>query len=32
MLQDRVSVKHIGGEEIEYTGEFDMVSMVVTLH
>jgi ubiquinone/menaquinone biosynthesis C-methylase UbiE len=31
-LQGRVSVEHIGGEEITYADEFDMVSMVVTLH
>lgn len=31
-LEDRVSMKHVGGEEMTYTGEFDMVSLVVTLH
>jgi SAM-dependent methyltransferase len=31
-LEDRVSVEHMGGEELPYKDEFDMVSMVVTLH
>jgi len=31
-LEERVTVEHIGGEKISYKDEFDMVSMVVTLH
>ena len=31
-LEERVSVKHMGGEDLTYKDEFDMVSMVVTLH
>jgi ubiquinone/menaquinone biosynthesis C-methylase UbiE len=31
-LKDRVSVEHIGGEAITYKDEFDLISMVVTLH
>lgn len=31
-LEERVSVKHMGGEDLPYKDEFDMVSMVVTLH
>jgi len=31
-LEKRVSVEKIGGDDLPYTDEFDMVSMVVTLH
>jgi ubiquinone/menaquinone biosynthesis C-methylase UbiE len=31
-LEKRVTVESIGGEKISYKDEFDMVSMVVTLH
>jgi SAM-dependent methyltransferase len=31
-LEDRVSVENIGGETLSYKDEFDMASMVVTLH
>jgi ubiquinone/menaquinone biosynthesis C-methylase UbiE len=31
-LTDRVKVENIGGEELPYENEFDMASMVVTLH
>ena len=31
-LEDRVSVENIGGEKLSYKDEFDMASMVVTLH
>jgi len=31
-LEDRVSVVHSGGEKLSYKDEFDLVSMVVTLH
>ena len=31
-LEDRVSVKNLAGENLTYREEFDMVSMVVTLH
>jgi len=31
-LEERVTVENIGGEKISYKDEFDMVSMVVTLH
>jgi SAM-dependent methyltransferase len=31
-LGDRVAVEHMGGEELSYKNEFDMASMVVTLH
>ena len=31
-LEDRVSVEHLGGEKLPYKDEFDMISMVVTLH
>jgi SAM-dependent methyltransferase len=31
-LEDRVSVENIGGQNLSYKDEFDMVSMVVTLH
>jgi ubiquinone/menaquinone biosynthesis C-methylase UbiE len=31
-LEDRVSVAHMGGEKLPYKDEFDLVSMVVTLH
>lgn len=31
-MEDRVSVNHLGGEKLEYKDEFEMVSMVVTLH
>jgi len=31
-LGQRVSVEHLGGENINYENEFDMASMVVTLH
>lgn len=31
-LKGRVSVEHVGGEKLPYEDEFDMVSMVVTLH
>ena len=31
-LEKRVSVAHKGGEKLTYKDEFDMVSMVVTLH
>ena len=31
-LEERVSVEHMGAEDLPYKDEFDMVSMVVTLH
>jgi len=31
-LEKRVSVAHMGGEKLTYEDEFDMASMVVTLH
>jgi ubiquinone/menaquinone biosynthesis C-methylase UbiE len=31
-LEGRVSVEHLGGEKLPYQDEFDMISMVVTLH
>jgi ubiquinone/menaquinone biosynthesis C-methylase UbiE len=31
-LEDRVAVENIGGEKLSYKDEFDMASMVVTLH
>jgi len=31
-LDGRVSVENIGGEDLEYQDEFDMISMVFTLH
>ena len=31
-LNDRVSFEHLGGEKIPYRDEFEMASMVVTLH
>lgn len=31
-LEERASVEHLGGENLPYENEFDMVSMVVTLH
>jgi len=31
-LEERVSVENIGGEDITYSEEFDMATMVVTLH
>ncbi len=31
-LEERVTVENIGGEKISYKDEFDMISMVVTLH
>jgi len=31
-LEERVTVETIGGEQLSYKDEFDMVSMVVTLH
>jgi ubiquinone/menaquinone biosynthesis C-methylase UbiE len=31
-LHDRVAVEHAGGENLTFENEFDMVSMVVTLH
>jgi len=31
-LEERVTVENIGGEKISYKDEFDLVSMVVTLH
>ena len=31
-LEDRVSVAHLGGEKMAYTDEFEMISLVVTLH
>jgi ubiquinone/menaquinone biosynthesis C-methylase UbiE len=31
-LEERVAVENIGGEKISYKDEFDMASMVVTLH
>ena len=31
-LANRVSVEHVGGEDLTYQDEFDMVNMVVTLH
>jgi ubiquinone/menaquinone biosynthesis C-methylase UbiE len=31
-LGDRVSVENIGGEDLRYAEEFDMIVMVVTLH
>ena len=31
-LEERVNVKAIGGEDLAFQDEFDMVSMVVTLH
>jgi len=31
-LESRVSVKYMGGEDLPYEDEFDIVSMVVTLH
>ena len=31
-LEDRVAVEHLGGEKLPYKDEFEMVSMVVTLH
>jgi hypothetical protein len=31
-LEERVSVEDIGGEQLPYKDEFDMISMVVTLH
>jgi len=31
-LEERVSVKNIGGRDLPYNNEFDMASMVVTLH
>ena len=31
-MEGRVTVKHLGGENLLYKDEFDMISMVVTLH
>ena len=31
-LENRVSAKHMGGEKLPYQDEFEMASMVVTLH
>ena len=31
-LEDRVSVEHMGGEDLAYKDKFDMACMVVTLH
>ena len=31
-LEKRVSVENIGGEDLPYSNEFEMASMVVTLH
>jgi len=31
-LEQRISVENIGGEDISYSEEFDMATMVVTLH
>jgi ubiquinone/menaquinone biosynthesis C-methylase UbiE len=31
-LEGRVSLKHLGGEKLPYKDEFEMVSLVVTLH
>ena len=31
-LEDRVSLEHLGGEEITYNDEFDIVGMVITFH
>lgn len=31
-LEKRVSVENVGGEDLPYSDEFDMASMVVTLH
>ncbi len=31
-LEERVSVEHMSGENLRYNEEFDMVSMIVTLH
>lgn len=31
-LEERISVVHMGGERLTHKAEFDMVSMVVTLH
>jgi SAM-dependent methyltransferase len=31
-LEDRVSVEQFGGEALTYKGEFDLISLVVTLH
>ena len=31
-LEERVSVENIGGEDLQYKNEFDMISMVLTLH
>jgi len=31
-IEDRVSFKHFGGEDLPYDNEFDIVSMVLTLH
>jgi ubiquinone/menaquinone biosynthesis C-methylase UbiE len=31
-LEERVTVENIGGEKISYKDEFDMASMIVTLH
>jgi SAM-dependent methyltransferase len=31
-LEERVSVENMGGEDLQYNKDFDMVSMIVTLH
>jgi len=31
-LEDRVTMAHLGGEKLSYKDEFEMVSLVVTLH
>jgi SAM-dependent methyltransferase len=31
-LEDRVSVKCLGGQDLQYTNEFGLISMVITLH
>jgi len=31
-LEERVSVEHMRGEDLQYNEDFDMVSMIVTLH
>ncbi len=31
-IEERVSIEHMGGEDLPYEDEFDMISMVVTLH
>jgi SAM-dependent methyltransferase len=31
-LEDRVSLEHLGGEEIIYNNEFDIIGMIITFH